>query len=306
MQIKNPITNQIVGKTLASLQNCFKPANCSVYFHHTNTSERFLIGIGQTSGLRMNQQIKQVLSVITLLLLLSNSGYSLPNGTVGIHTAAFQQNNYVKDISILEDLASLENDFAEYALGVMYEFGTGVQANRKNAEDWYRKAALRGNVKAQQRLGDWYAGGTKVPQDYKQAVYWWLMAAKQGDALSQYNLGYAYQQGRGRLLKDYKQAVFWYKQSAESGDSDAQVKLGLAYYLGKGVPRDEAKAANWYKKSAAQNNYNAQYFLGLALCEGRGIRKNLVQCATWIRKAHENGDPNASKVWETYELWEHQ
>jgi TPR repeat protein len=132
------------------------------------------------------------------------------------------------------------------------------------------------------------------------------MAAEQGDALSQYHLGFAYQQGRGRLLKDYKQAAYWYKKSAESGDPDAQVKIGLAYYLGKGVPRNEIKAVSWYKKSAAQNNYNAQYFLGLAHCEGRGISKSLGDCASLIRKAHENGDPSANKVWERYKLWDYQ
>ena len=254
----------------------------------------------------MNKLIIKLTFSALFMMVFSTTAFSFPVKASMSNSTSNHKSNYVKDIAILQTLADDDNEQAEFALGVVYEFGMGVAPDMRHAEDWYKKAALQGHIKAQSKLADLYAVGNKVRQDYKQAVYWWSKAAEQGDALSQYYLGFAYQHGKGRLLKDYKQAMFWYQKSAEQGDADAQTKLGLAYYLGKGVPRDYQKAVDWYKKSAAQNNYNAQYMLGLAFCEGRGVTKNLGQCASMIRQAHENGDPSASKVWEEYELWEYQ
>ena len=255
---------------------------------------------------KMNKLIIKLIFCALFLMVSSTAAFSFPSKVSLDKRISTHQSDYVKDLSILQALAKDENDQAEFALGVVYEFGMGVAADINHAEDWYTKAAHHGHVRAQSKLADLYALGNKLRKDYKQAVYWWSKAAEQGDALSQYHLGFAYQHGKGRLLKDYKQAAYWYQKSAEQGDADAQTKLGLAYYLGKGVPRDYGKAADWYRKSAAQNNYNAQYMLGLAMCEGRGVAKNLNHCARLIRQAHENGDPGASRVWEKYELWEYQ
>ena len=254
----------------------------------------------------MNRLTTQLIIAAVSLLMISGSAYSLPKMMLKNTTSNLHQAEYVKDIGVLTALAENQNDYAKFALGVMHEFGlAGIPTNIETAEYWYRKAADDGYARAQHKLGDWYAKGVPGQRDYEQAVKWWAKAAEQNHPQSQYKLAYAYQTGKGRLLKDYKQAIYWYEKSAIHGDPDAQVKLGLAYYLGKVVDRDEKKAADWYKRSAAQNNYNAQYFLGLALCEGRGVSQDLGQCASWIRKAHENGDPNASKVWEKYELWEY-
>ena len=255
---------------------------------------------------KMNKLIIKLIFCTIIILVSSSTALSFPAKVSQNNRISHHQSDYVRDLSILQTLARQENDQAEFALGVVYEYGIGVVADIKHAEDWYTKAAGRGHIKAQSKLANLYAAGNKLRKDYQQAVYWWSKAAEQGDALSQYHLGFAYQHGKGRLLKDYKQAAYWYQKSAEQGDADAQTKLGLAYYLGKGVSRDYRKAADWYKKSAAQNNYNAQYMLGLSLCEGRGVQKNLNQCARLIRQAHENGDRGASKVWERYELWEYQ
>jgi TPR repeat protein len=66
------------------------------------------------------------------------------------------------------------------------------QGNYTEAVKWWRKAAEKGNAKAQYNLGWCYANGQGVPQNYTEAVKWWRKAAEQGDASAQYNLGVCY------------------------------------------------------------------------------------------------------------------
>ncbi len=37
--------------------------------------------------------------------------------------------------------------------------------------------------------------------------------------------------------------------------------------------------------------------------EGAGVQKDMKQAKKWIRKAYENNQPDASAIWEKYELW---
>ena len=53
----------------------------------------------------------------------------------------------------------------------------------------YRKAAEKGDVRAQMNLGTMYDNGQGVSQDYRQAVKWYGRAAEQGNATAQFNLG---------------------------------------------------------------------------------------------------------------------
>jgi hypothetical protein len=41
---------------------------------------------------------------------------------------------------------------AEYAMGMSYSYGIGVDANPAEAQKWYRKAAAQGHTKAKEAL----------------------------------------------------------------------------------------------------------------------------------------------------------
>ena len=71
---------------------------------------------------------------------------------------------------------------AQIDLGVMYEYGEGVEQDFKEAVKWYRKAAEQGDVNAQYNLGSRYYIGEGVPQDYVTAYAWYNIAAAKGDA----------------------------------------------------------------------------------------------------------------------------
>ena len=58
----------------------------------------------------------------------------------------------------------------------MYYFGKGVQQDYTEAVKWYRKAAEKGNAKAQFNLAVTYARGKGVLQSGEAAAAWYYKA----------------------------------------------------------------------------------------------------------------------------------
>lgn len=128
--------------------------------------------------------------------------------------AAFAAADYAKAQEELKPLLEKHDSRAEYAMGVLYENGFGVNKN---------------------------------PQ---QAVSWYLKAAEQGNSDAQYNLGAMYEHGVG-IPVNYSEAARWYRPAAEAGDIDALSNLGVLYQNGQGVPQDKVLAMALYNVSVA-------------------------------------------------------
>ena len=111
-------------------------------------------------------------------------------------------------------------------------------------------AAQAGDAEAQFNLGVMYAYGTGVIKDGAEAVRWFRLAADQGDAAAQRNLGGMYEFGTG-VLKDAAEAVRWYRLAADQGSAIAQFNLGAMYFEGSGVPRDIVTAHMWVNIASA-------------------------------------------------------
>lgn len=138
----------------------------------------------------------------------------------------------------------------EYLMGVMYEYGQGVEADIQEALRWYRKAAEQGLPQAQNSLGFMYSLGLGVQRDAGRAAYWLQRAAEQGHGGAQTNLGILYSSGRG-VEKDEEEAVYWFHSAARNGNSQAQQLLASAYSQGwYGLPRDPSQADFWRQRAA--------------------------------------------------------
>ena len=86
-------------------------------------------------------------------------------------------------------LAKRGNAYAQFNLGLMYEFGEGVPENYAEAVKWYRKAADQGHAKAQFNLGFMYHFGVGVPENHVRAYVWLSMAKTQGNELANNIIG---------------------------------------------------------------------------------------------------------------------
>ena len=99
---------------------------------------------------------------------------------------AYQQADYGTALREWEPLAVRGDQIAQYNLGVLYDGGLGVPADKSRARLWYRKAAEQGFAQAQNNLGRMFYLGDDVPPDYARAVAYFWPAAIQGIAFSHF------------------------------------------------------------------------------------------------------------------------
>jgi len=176
---------------------------------------------------------------------------------------------------------------AQYILATMYEKGTGVPRNEKEAFNLFSKAAFRGHERAVVILGSgkWDAYMHKRPvgddtffdtppleetlpaqeekPDLEQKTdleQKYLAKAEQGNVDAQYNLGIMYYHGEG-VPKNLDEALHWFHLAAEQNDADAQYNLGFMYGKGEGTKKDQRQSLEWFQKAAAQGHAGAREIL---------------------------------------------
>ena len=139
-----------------------------------------------------------------------------------------------------------------------------MKDNLEYPEDKIEKTMIEaenGVSDAQFLLGSLYFFGTGVTQDYEEAVKWLTLGAEQGNKDAQFLLGGCYEFGYG-VEKDNKESVRWCKLAAEQGSTEAQCTLGETYYVGNGVVQDYNEALKWFLLAL---KYSSGDFYKLAL-----------------------------------------
>ena len=91
-----------------------------------------------------------------------------------------------------------------------------------------------------------------LSRDFATAAQWWKKAAEKGNARAQNGLGVLYRDG-DLGEPDPKQAAYWFHRSAENGYAFAMFSLGILYRDGEGVPRDDIEAYKWFDIASAIN-----------------------------------------------------
>jgi TPR repeat protein len=191
---------------------------------------------------------------------------------------------------------------SELALGRRYYSGVGVTQDYLVAADWFRKAALQGNVTAQGNVCYIYAVNKELPADYPQALDWCRKAADKGDVQGESILGYLYHEGFG-TAQDYTQALFWLTKAGEAGDINSQVWLGTMYGNGEGVTQDYTLARSWFEKAVNQGDDSAAFQLARIYDQGLGTKPDALRALALIQKAADHRFPPAeSLLGEFYEI----
>jgi hypothetical protein len=70
---------------------------------------------------------------------------------------------------------------AYYCLGYLYQHGSGVDPNPKQAFGFYEQAARGGNISSMRALARMYENGDGTKPDHVQALNWYLLAAERGN-----------------------------------------------------------------------------------------------------------------------------
>ncbi|MGB5715709.1 MAG: tetratricopeptide repeat protein [Gammaproteobacteria bacterium] len=172
------------------------------------------------------------------------------------------------------------NSNAQFDIGSMYQNGRGVSPNRREAIEWYKKAAAQNNEMAVSRLNLLQANEERFDKA--------LASTATGDMESQYKLGNMYTEGVGTNI-DLTKAAEAFEQSASQGYAKAEYKLGLIYYEGTGVTASRKTAYKWFKKAADKGYAAAQYYLGKMYASGEGVKRDYATSLEWYTKAVDGG-----------------
>jgi uncharacterized protein len=135
--------------------------------------------------------------------------------------AAYKKGEYSTALKKLRAERTPEGNFA---LGLMYYKGKGVERDPKEAACYFRRSAEQGHAGAQYNLGLMRLDGRWIKKDLSKAAHWFYLSAEQENAYAQYNLGLMYARGDG-VAKDRRMAVRWLARSAQQGNEEALAKL---------------------------------------------------------------------------------
>jgi hypothetical protein len=91
-------------------------------------------------------------------------------------------------------------------------------------------------------------------------VFFAKRAAKRGNPKAQFDLAIMYASGKG-VKKDERKAFYWFHKSARGGNREAKYYMGLSFLQGRGVKRDAHLARYWFKLAAKAGHQGAIYHL---------------------------------------------
>jgi TPR repeat protein len=189
----------------------------------------------------------------------------------------------------------------EYAKGVAFYRGDGVERNDAEAAAWLTKAADKGNTAAPFALAVIYSnGGVGLAANGELALRWLRRGVDVGDPNAQYLFG---QGCEGGMLgkPDPSAAVQWYRKAAEQNHMDAQREYGRCLALGVGVDADPAASVEWFTKAAKLGDAKSMYFLGFLHAQGSGVKVDNVEAYRWMLLAKEHGNQVADKAVADFE-----
>jgi uncharacterized protein len=147
----------------------------------------------------------------------------------------------------LRDRADQGDPDAAFGLGLAYFGALGVKEDRREAFEWFHRAALKGHSWAQFNVAEMYLRGWGVEKSPAEAVSWFQRASDGNDSRATYGLGWLYLQGIG-TQRDQKRGVELIHQAAQKGEREAQTTLALLYAQGKHVAQDLDVAEKWWAR----------------------------------------------------------
>ncbi len=256
--------------------------------------------------------------------ILLNPGLVIADYNEGLH--AFLQKDYQAAIDQWSATELASSPDAQFALGVMYFRGIGVEQDQTKGTDYYLRAANLGFGSAQFNLGLAYYSGSGVDQDRNQSQYWWLQAATQDHPVAQYNLAAILWSGNG-VIQDQARAMHWFRKSRENGNRDAanflltlyapmyrelnadslnlaanntQRSISLIDQLGMyklGLQAMEkqqyAQAFGYWEPLALDGHVDSQYQIARLYEFGEGVEKDFANALNWYQRAAQKGQGSA-------------
>lgn len=156
---------------------------------------------------------------------------------------AYERGDYRTAIEKWRPAADQGNADAQFNMGQAYKLGRGVAVDLKQAEAWYRKAALQGHEQAEGHYGlALFENGKRAD-----AVPWLQRAVSRGDARAQYILGIMLFNGDG-VAKDWVRAYALMVRASSTGlDAAVKARAQMDQYMPLGDRQQGVVLARKYE-----------------------------------------------------------
>lgn len=198
----------------------------------------------------------------------------------------FRQGRHAEALKAARPLADEGDADALFLLGYASETGTGTDASRDAALEFYRRAAQAGHRESNYRRALILLNSQEAA-DREQARQALESAVEEDPANAGRMLGEAWLRGLLSEEPDYDQALKWWTTASEAGDSTALLLLARLHDGQFGFPekKDESKALDFYRKAAEAGNAASYLPLGSRLLNGSEEIRDEAQGREWLQKA---------------------
>jgi hypothetical protein len=178
-----------------------------------------------------------------------------------------------------------------------YQLGRSLYAakNYPAALDSYKRAYDLGNTRALYALGEMYESGTGVDKDPARARFYYEIATQQKFAPAIVNLAAQYERGDSTAV-DLAKALSLYRQAADLGDAHAINKLGVFSEKGLGASANVKQARAYYVKAAATGYDEAMINLARCYANGIGGKQDVGEARRLLNKAAQAGSAKARQI----------
>ncbi|CAO3591885.1 unnamed protein product [Absidia cylindrospora] len=202
--------------------------------------------------------------------------------------------------------AAISGDIdAQFQVAFMLSNGKGVEKDRPEAFQWYKKAAEQGHKTALYSLGLYFVKGLDgVAKDLEKASECFELAGQQGMVTAMVSLASLYRMkiNNAQDMRNedpttsyyLEQIIFWYRKAAALGDVGAQRELGIIYNAGLfGIPQDHTMALDLLGKASRQEDPQATLLLASYYQHGTLVERNDEQAIRLYLYAISLGSPVA-------------
>ena len=195
---------------------------------------------------------------------------------------------YGKCVQFVQDgIIRFADDVAMRVVGLLYNWGDGVEKDLEESRRWYLKSAKLGNIQCLNSMGQAYLNGRGVPKDVARGIEFLEAAGCRGDDDAQEDLGWLYYQGE-KVAQNFEKAFYWFQKAAALGSGYAMEKVSRMYRDGSGVERSETESMKWLEMAVEKGESFAMAEMGHCLEFGeRGIEKNVAKAVELYKKAAE-------------------
>ncbi|NUS22229.1 MAG: peptidase C14 caspase catalytic subunit p20, partial [Mesorhizobium sp.] len=183
---------------------------------------------------------------------------------------------------------------AVFELGYLNATGTGMPANRKQANTFYAAASDKGDPYGMTSWGRALFNGYGVDRDTGKGLDLLLKAAAMGHTYAMNDLAAIFTEGRNGVPADPTRAVAFLKAGVERQDMYSMNLLGRNYLAGTGVDKDPKAALSLFQKSMDLGQPYAPGSLARMYRDGVGVGQNLPEAQRLFEVATDRGDQSSA------------